>query len=412
MSSTPTDTLSPPDIRAGRWTFIATVVAMYVATFAFPQRPLTLSEIVGLVAAGGLYLLVGICGAEFYTHTASPLTLAAFYAIEIPLAGLIVYWTAGFFLAGLIMLPLAGLSVQVLPHRRMLAVCALLLVTLVASYGLRGGWEAALLAGIGYLAAIVFVVLVTQMAVREREARAEVERLATELAAANRRLREYAVQAEELAITRERARLAHEIHDTVGHSLTALDVQLELLVRLPPGRTEQRRQVAGQARALVKEGLADVRRAVRALRPAALEAFSLPEAVAALAADLQQSAHIHTVWQVAGEVVVLPTRLAIPLYRAAQEALTNVRRHAPAAQQVTVQLRYEPEAVVLSVENDGVPASPALRASLPPAGGTEGGPEGYGLRGLRERAELLGGTFSAGPDGTGSFRLEIHLPLP
>ncbi len=405
---TPTDTVSPPDIRAGRKSFVATVVAVYVATFAFPQHPFTPSEIVALLTAGGVYLLVGIYGFEFYARTGSPFVLAVFYAVEIPLAGLIVYWTAGFFLAGLIMLPLAGLSVQVLPRRWMLAVCALLIVALGASYGLRGGWEAALLAGIGYLAAIVFVVFVTQVAVRERQARAEVERLAAELEAANRKLREYAAQAEELAVTRERARLAHEIHDTVGHTLTALDVQLELLVRLPSDQTEQRQQTAEQARALVKAGLADVRRAVQALRPAALETFSLPEAIAGLVADFEQITQIRTVWQVEGEVAPLPPRLAVPLYRAAQEALTNVRRHALTAQQVTLQLHYGPEAVTLSVEN----APPALRASPPKLGGTGGGQGGYGLRGLRERAEALGGEFRAGPDEAGGFRVEMSLPMP
>ncbi|MFQ5341318.1 MAG: sensor histidine kinase, partial [Anaerolineae bacterium] len=229
--------------------------------------------------------------------------------------------------------------------------------------------------------------------------------------------------------------LAHEIHDTVGHTLTALDVQLELLARLPSGQTEQRRQAAEQARALVKTGLADVRRAVQALRPAALETFSLPEAIASLAADFQRTTQVHTTWQVEGEITPLPLRLALPLYRAAQEALTNVKRHAPAARRVTLQLRYGAEAVVLWVENDGIPATPtsppelggteggpvvlwvendgipATPTSPPELGGTEGGQGSYGLRGLRERAEALGGTFSAGPDGTGSFRAEMTLPV-
>jgi len=400
---TPLGLASPSDIRAGRWPFVATVVAVYIAMFAFPQPSLTPSGIIAVLAAGGVYLLVGFYGTELYARTGSPWALALFYAVEIPLARLIVYWMVGFFLAGLIMLPLVSLSVHVLPRRWMLVVCGLIIGTLGISYGLVGGLEAALLAGIGYLVAIIFVVSVTQMAVRERRARAEVERLAAELAAANLKLRDYAAQAEELAITRERARLAHEIHDTVGHILTALDVQLELLVRLPPGRTEQRQQAAEQARALIKEGVADVRRAVQALRPAVLETFSLAEAVAALVAGFEQMTQIKTTWQVEGEVVPLPPRLAVPLYRAAQEALTNVRRHAPTAQQVTVRLRYGPQAVALSVEN----TPPTLWVSSPPAEGTEGG---HGLRGLRQRAEALGGTFSAGPDEAGGFRVEMRLP--
>lgn len=404
MSSTSTYTAPPPDIRAGRRTFIVTVVTTYAATFAFPQRPFTLPEIIGLVIAGGLYLLVGIYAAEWYDRTGSPLALVTFYALEIPLASLIVHWTAGFFLAGLIILPLAGLSVQVLPRRWMLIVCALLVAALAVSYGLHGGWEAALLAGVGYLTAIVFVVVITQMAVRERGIRAEMEQLAADLAVANRRLREYAIQAEELAVTRERARLANEIHDSVGHTLTALDVQLELLVRLPPDQTDQRRQIAQQARTLVKQGLTDMRRAVEALRPAALETFSLREAIAALVADFEQTTRIPVGWKVEGETAPLPPRLALPLYRAAQEALTNVRRHAPSAEQVTVKLSYASEGMRLLVEND----IPLTADSLPADSSTE---EGYGLRGLRERTEALGGTFSAGADGASTFRLDVSLPL-
>ena len=404
MNSVPTDTASPSDIRAGRWPFVATVVAVYIAMFAFPQPSLTPSGIIAVLAAGGVYLLLGFYGTELYARTGSPWALALFYAVEIPLAGLIVYWMVGFFLAGLIMLPLVSLSVHVLPRRWMLVVCGLIIGALGISYGLVGGLEAALLAGIGYLVAIIFVVSVTQMAVRERRARAEVERLAAELSEANLKLRDYAAQAEELAITRERARLAHEIHDTVGHILTALDVQLELLIRLPPDHTEQRQQAAEQARALIKEGVADVRRAVQALRPTALETFSLAEAVAALVAGFEQMTQIKTTWQVEGEVVPLPPRLAVPLYRTAQEALTNIRRHALTAQQVMVQLRYGPQTVALSVENTP-PITPSLRLE-----GGERGEGGQGLRGLRQRAEALGGTFSAGPDEAGGFRVEMRLP--
>jgi signal transduction histidine kinase len=393
------------DIRAGRKTFIATVVTVYVTAFVFPQQPFTPGEIIRLIAVGGLYVLLGLAVIETYTRTGARLALVVFYALEIPLAGFIVYETAGFFLAGLIMLPLAGLSVQVLPRRWMLTVSALLVIALGLSYGLRGGWEAALLASAGYLTAIVFVILITQTAVREREARAEAEAMAAELAEANRQLKYYAAQAEELVITRERARLAHEIHDSVGHTLTALDVQLALLAHLPQDQVEQRRQITEQAKTLVKAGLTDVRRAVRAMRPAALETFSLPEAIPALVADFEQSAHFHIVQRVDGEALPLPPRLALPLYRAAQEALTNVRRHAPAARQVTVRLEYSAETVSLTVENDGVSQTSEASEDL---GDLQ---EGYGLRGLRERAESLGGTFSAGPDGVGNFRLELRLPL-
>ncbi|RME42610.1 MAG: hypothetical protein D6791_17325, partial [Chloroflexi bacterium] len=218
----------------------------------------------------------------------------------------------------MILLPLASLGVQILSRRQAWAVDALIMLTLVSVYGWLGGWQVALQVGAGYLAALLFVVYITQVAVRERLARAEVQRLADELQVANRKLLAYADQAEELAITRERVRLAHELHDTVGHTLTALDVQLALLFALPPGETVQRRQAAQNARELVKDGLADMRRAVAALRPAALETFSLPVAVEGL---VMQFAHITGVTpqqRIEGDERSLDPRLALPLYRTVQ----------------------------------------------------------------------------------------------
>jgi signal transduction histidine kinase len=314
------------------------------------------------------------------------------------LGGLVVYLTGGFFLAGLIMLPLASLSVQTLSPGKAALVCALVIVTLIVSYGLQAGWIVALSDGVGYLAGVLFVVFASRMAVRERETRVMAEALAAELEAGNRQLRRYAAQAEELAVTRERARLAAELHDSVGHSLTALDVQLALLVWLPPEQRAPRQAAVEQAQILVKQGLADLRRAVQALAPAALETFSLPEAIT----ELTRDAGLPLDWQTEGKIIPLPPQTALPLYRAAQEALTNVQRHAPAALRVTMRLRYTPEAVSLSVENKGGSASPKVPAFR----------QGYGLRGLRRRAGALGGDFYAEPTPSGGFRLEMTLPVP
>jgi signal transduction histidine kinase len=100
------------------------------------------------------------------------------------------------------------------------------------------------------------------------------------------------------------------------------------------------------------------------------------------------------VYQVSGDHSALPARLSLPLYRAAQEALTNVRRHAQAAH-VTISLSFTTYDVILRVDDDGHGGPPA---------------EGFGLRGLRERAEELGGQFSAGPRPPIGFTLQMKLP--
>lgn len=377
--------------------FAVTVVAVYAMLF------IPLAEVVVLIAAGGTYLLVGILGAALYGRTHSRWVAAAYFSIEIALGAWIVYLAHGYFTIGLITLPLAGVSSFYLPRRGTFLVCSAILAALMAAYALMGGWETAVSVGLGYLAGIIFVVSSTRLTVREREARAEVERLAAQLSEANRRLQEYTVRAEELATTRERARLAREIHDTLGHTLTALDVQLELLARLPAGQAEPRRRASEQARTLVKDGLADLRLAVQALGPAALETLSLSEAIGALAANFERATHIPTAWQVSGRERPLPARCALPLYRAAQEALTNIQRHAPTVPGVTLSLHYAAESATLTVEN-------ARPVSPPPTGETEGRPDGHGLRGLGERAEMLGGAFHAGPDAAGGFRVEMRLP--
>jgi signal transduction histidine kinase len=266
------------------------------------------------------------------------------------------------------------------------------------AYALQRGWLAAGPALLDDLPWYGLTFALAEIMARQREHREQVEALAAEIAAANRQLQDYAAQAEELAITRERARLASELHDSVGHTLTALDVQLELLVRLPPGQSEQRQRIAEQARALVKEGLADLRRAVQALRPAALETFSLPEAIAALVTAFEQATHLPTAWQVVGETHPSPSRLALPLYRAAQEALTNVQRHAE-ARQVWLMLHGDGEAITLQVRDDG--------RGLPP----DAEQFGFGLRGLRERASQLGGELRLESGPGGGTRLVLRLPM-
>jgi len=273
------------------------------------------------------------------------------------------------------------------------------------AYNTKLGWYEGLLAWRTSLVWVAAAVVSAEVAVRQWRQRDNAERLLIELEEAHALLRERTVQAEELAVGRERARLAQDLHDTVGHTLTALDVQLELLVRLPAGQTEQRRLAARLARTLIKEGLSDVRRAVQALRPLALETFSLPEAIARLAADFERTTQVPVQQEIDDDgSVTLPPAAVLPLYRAAQEALTNIQRHAPSATRVVLRLSHTSDAVTLFVENDGLPAS----TDPPPEGES---PLGFGLIGLRERAAAQAGTFRAGPAGGGLFRLEMALPL-
>ena len=245
------------------------------------------------------------------------------------------------------------------------------------------------------LAALAFAVAFSQIAVNAQRARADKERLAAELGEANRKLREYAAQVEELATTKERNRLARDIHDSLGHYLTVINVQLEAARAVLDSDRPRALDALAKAQALTKDGLAEVRRSVAALRAAPTESRPLPEAVAALA-DETQAAGIATELAVLGTPRQLAPQAELTLYRAAQEGLTNLRKHAHASR-ADLTLDYRADATVrLVVRDNGVGA-----------GAADGG---FGLLGVRERAQLLGGAARVRTAAGQGFTLDVEVP--
>jgi len=218
--------------------------------------------------------------------------------------------------------------------------------------------------------------------------------------ASRRQYQDRAAQAEALLVERmradaerdraaalaERNRVGREVHDVLAHSLGALSVQLEAADALleTDAHHAQVRELVQRARGLAVDGLAETRKAVHALRDAPV---GLSEQLAALAAT--DSAHLRVI----GTERRLPPEAELALYRAGQEALTNARKHAPGAA-VTLCLTYQPDTTELTIANG---ASPQRNPPNPLS--TTGA--GAGLRGMRERIELLGGSVSAAPDEPG-----------
>ncbi|MBV9466585.1 MAG: hypothetical protein JO169_10775 [Solirubrobacterales bacterium] len=202
------------------------------------------------------------------------------------------------------------------------------------------------------------------------------------------------------AAAAERGRLAREMHDVLAHSLSALALQLEstrLLAR-SRGVDEDVSLAIDRAHHVAASGLEEARRAIAAERGDELPG---PELIGALAVAFEEQSGLPVALEVRGEPRQLPPEARLAVYRTAQEALTNVRRHA-SAERVEVQLDYAPQTTTLVVEDHAVGGSP------PTAGaGVNGG--GYGLTGMRERAELLGGELLAAPTPQG-FRVELRLP--
>lgn len=211
-------------------------------------------------------------------------------------------------------------------------------------------------------------------------------------AAANERLQQHAATLEELAITRERNRLARELHDTLAHSLSAVTVQLEAVSSLWSPQPEKAQHILDQASETARTGLAEARRALQALRASPLEELGLVLALRELAEGAAQRAGAQLTLDVPDSLPPCASRLVEQgIYRIAQETLENVVRHAGAAS-IGVSLSAEQRRIVLSIEDDGQGLDPA---QLPGAGEPNGR---LGILGMRERASLIGGELEIHSD--------------
>jgi two-component system NarL family sensor kinase len=208
-------------------------------------------------------------------------------------------------------------------------------------------------------------------------------------------------QSAQLGAAEERNRLAREIHDTLAQGLTAVSLKLETVDALleAGSEIERVREVVGQALALTRANLEEARRSVLDLRAAPLEGRTLPEALDRLAEEISDRSGLQVSFKTVGGNRPLPLRIEVGLYRIAQEALTNIQRHADATT-VKMQLTVTTGHVKLIVEDDGRGFDPDAISK-----------NSFGLIGVNERARLLGGTFRIESSTGAGARAEIIVPL-
>jgi len=381
----------PGIITSGNLAFVIVVAASYLSTvtaLVYSRRAVPAWEASVLIAAAAAYLIVGTYGFSMCRRSSNRRSAAIYFIVQLLIAGLLIKLRGRSGELALILLPLAGQSALLLPMRWMIAVCALIYVLLVMPLILVSRWIDALAVALAYGTGIVFVVVFTRVAAAEREAR-------TALAQANQRLRDHAAQVEELATTKERNRLAREIHDSLGHYLTVVNVQIGAARTILEQDRPRALDHLSKAQALTQEGLAEVRHSVAALRASPTESGPLPQALAKLA-EQWNAAGLSAKFAVAGTIRPLTPQANLTLYRAAQEALTNVGKHAHATS-VDLHLDYRDEdSVHLSVKDDGV--------------GSDNSEGGFGLLGVRERVQQLSGEVRVRTGSGKGFALEVELP--
>ena len=244
---------------------------------------------------------------------------------------------------------------------------------------------------------LLFVLYMVLLFVGQRAENVRIRKLNEQLNAANTQLKTYALELERMTEIRERNRLAREIHDTLGHTLTGIIAGADaglVLFETAPAESKKRLEIIAQS---AREGLNDVRRSIHALRPDTLEKHSLEEALENLIENfcLTTSTKINY-RQMAGPLDFASDE-EDTLYRVIQEGLTNAVRHGK-ADEIEVCLARQAGDITIRVEDNGCGCG-ALE-------------EGFGLRHMRERLTLLGGSLSCGNrDGENGFFIAAQFPV-
>jgi signal transduction histidine kinase len=289
-------------------------------------------------------------------------------------------------------------AVQLLSVRGGLLWIGGLALLTMALFVISEGFSVGVLYGLVYGGGYYFFGAFGLALARAEAAQRRSEALLAELRTAHRQLQEYAVQVQELAVAEERNRLAREMHDTLGHALTMSVVQLEAAQRFLPHDPQRTERIIGTVREELRGALADLRGTVATLRMPLEAELPLEQSLARLAQRFQEACQMPVHLALAAEPAGLTVEHRLTFYRAAQEALTNIQKHAH-ARQAWLTFTVGDGHATLVVSDDGV--------------GLAGVGErvGFGLHGLQERVARLGGELHLDERPGGGAQLHCRLPL-
>lgn len=403
-------------IRGGQVAFIAMMAVGITGRIMLEKPPLSRMWALWLILAGILYVLWYLRGYqpfvswELRAPATEPYSLWPYqlprkqilhFAVLFSLA-ILVCWLQGRrawpVLAWMVLLPPVAQSVFLLgPGGRAVLVSAMSMAFLAGTSWWHRSHSVprSLLA---FSCAALFTLVFATLAATSERARVEVERLADELRVANQKLRTHAMQAEELATTRERNRLAREIHDSLGHYLTAVNMQIEAARALRNFEPDRTWKALDKVQLLTQQGLRDVRRSVAALRADSQDGHPFDKALREIAEGFSASG-LSTKVEIRGKIRALCPQTRLALFRAGQEGLTNIRKHAHATN-AWLELDFTQRAKVqLRVSDNGSGAA-----------STNAQTEGFGLLGLSERVQLLGGTVRVQTEPNKGFSVEVEVP--
>jgi signal transduction histidine kinase len=238
--------------------------------------------------------------------------------------------------------------------------------------------------------ALVFVLMLMNTILSERKSREE-------LAIANEKLRHYALKIENQATLEERNRIAREIHDSLGHSLTALNLQLETALKLSQSNPEKAQTFLARAKELGSKALQDVRQSVSTMRSHPLQEQSLEQAIANLAENMQRTTGILPILKI-NLSHPISADISTPIYRIIQESFTNICKYAQATK-VKLELMTTDTNLHLLIEDNGKGFDLNQNTT------------GFGQQSMRDRTLALGGKFYINSTPGSGCQIRVEIPL-
>lgn len=246
----------------------------------------------------------------------------------------------------------------------------------------------------GSLNAILFIAYCVYVINRQQGTIEEVNQLYHELQTANEQLHEYADMSERMAQTRERNRLAREIHDTLGHTLTGIATGLDACLALMDISPEQTRKQLELLSKVSRDGIKDIRRSVNELRPDSLERLSLEVAIRKMVTEMSQVSDVKIYFETDEKHLKFDEDEENAIYRVIQEGITNAVRHGK-ANRIWITLKRVDGEIILVIRDDGIGAKEIK--------------SGFGTKHMKERIEMLRGTVTF--DGSSGFTVTARIPI-
>lgn len=241
---------------------------------------------------------------------------------------------------------------------------------------------------------VLFILYLTMLIQGEYQERERIQNLNEQLEEANRKLKLYAEEAERNAETRERNRLAREIHDTLGHALTGIVAGVDACLMTIDISTEATKKQLEKIGDVARQGITDVRRSVRKLRPDALEKLELEDAITGMLENLAATSGVKVMFQNQVKPFQFHEDEEEVIYRVIQEATTNAVRHGH-ADKIWITITKENAWLTITVKDNGVGCGEMK--------------EGFGLKHMKERLSLLNGTLEY--NGEDGFLIVAGIPI-